>query len=160
MDTWTGGTSLWDGAAERIDSPGEYKSASSRAPACCGPHLAEPRPGPFGSGLCVSTPQPFSFTILAISPLWAQPLQRLCTHSREPTESSTFSAHRQRSVFSQSGERRWAQQPIIRRESVTNTADWPMGLASGERPHFLTPPVLPGARCAVSPLLDVQQMEL
>lgn len=74
MDTWTGGTSPYDGAAEGIDSPGEYKLANSLAPACCGPHLRAPRPGPCGSGFCVSAPQPFSSPILAISPLWARPL--------------------------------------------------------------------------------------
>ena len=52
---------------ERIHSPGEYRVASSRAPACCGPHLAAPRPGPCGSGLRVSPPHSLSFTVLAIS---------------------------------------------------------------------------------------------
>lgn len=73
----------------RIHSPGEYNLASSRAPACCGPHLADPRPGPCGSGLCVSAPQPFSLTILAISPVRAQPLQSLSARSPEPTKSPT-----------------------------------------------------------------------
>lgn len=51
----------------RIHSPGEYRSASSRAPACCGPHLAAARPGSCGSRFCVSSSQPFWFTELAIS---------------------------------------------------------------------------------------------
>lgn len=98
MDTWTGGTSPYDGAAEGIDSPGEYKLASSLAPACCGPHLSAPRPGPCGSGFCVSAPQPFSSPILAISPLWARPLQSL--YCQPGTNGIiNFSAHRQRSVF-------------------------------------------------------------
>lgn len=97
-DTWTGWTSPYDGAAEGIDSPGEYKLASSLAPACCGPHLSAPRPGPCGSGFCVSAPQPFSSTILAISPLWARPLQSL--YSQPGTNGNiNFSAHRPRSVF-------------------------------------------------------------
>lgn len=78
--SWTlepGGSSPGDGAAKEIDSPGEYKLASSLAPACCGPHLSAPRPGPCGSGLCVSAPQTFFSPILAISPLWARPLQSL-----------------------------------------------------------------------------------
>lgn len=64
----------------KIDSPGEYKLASSLAPAWCGPHLAMLRPGPCGSGFGASTPQPFSSSILAISPLWARPLQPLSLH--------------------------------------------------------------------------------
>jgi len=78
----TGGASPSDGAAQRIDSPGEYKLASSWAPACCGPHLAEARAGPSVSVLGVSTPHRFSLTILAISLLWAQPLQSLSLSAR------------------------------------------------------------------------------
>lgn len=69
-----------EGARTKIDSPGEYKLASSLAPAWCGPHLAMLRPGPCGSGFGASTPQPFSSSILAISPLWARPLQPLSLH--------------------------------------------------------------------------------
>lgn len=81
---------LRKGGAERIDSPGEYKLASSWAPACCGPHLTAPRPGPCGSEFSVAPPRPSSWTILAISPLWARPLPfNLSDHSQEPTAAST-----------------------------------------------------------------------
>lgn len=84
-------------AAEGIDSPGEYKLASSLAPACCGPHLSAPRPGPCGSGFCVCAPQPSSSPILAISPLWARPLQSL--YSQPGTNGIiNFSADAHRSV--------------------------------------------------------------
>lgn len=64
----------------RLDSPGEYKLASSLAPAWWGPHLTMLRPGPCGSGFGASAPQPFSSSILAISPLWARPRQPLSLH--------------------------------------------------------------------------------
>lgn len=149
MDTWTGRTSSLDGAAKRIHSPGEYKLASSRAPACCGPHLAAPRPGPCGSGFCVSAPQPFSLTILAISPPWAQPLQSL--YSQPGTNGNiNFSAHRQRSVFDQSSENRWAQQPISFRGDVPQKADWPIGIARGKTAFPDPTRPLWSSRCSLS----------
>lgn len=88
-----------DGAADKIDSPGEYKLASSLAPACCGPHLSEPRPGPRGSGLCISAPHTFFSPILAISPLCGPGPFNLFTLRQSGTnEVIDFSADRQRSV--------------------------------------------------------------
>ena len=82
------------GFEEEIGSPGEYKFASSRAPACCGPHLASVLPFSRCSDDPASGPHPSSFTSLAIiyfssaKPYTDRPSPSTSPHSKEaPTES-------------------------------------------------------------------------
>lgn len=123
------------------DSPGEYKLASSLAPAWCWPHLTVVRPGPCGSGFVASAPQPFSSSILAISPLWARPLQ---PHRSQPARNQR--THRLLSPQS-------PQRPLANQVRAGEGADQSAaakvlrrrrGDQSGwreERPHLSTPPV-------------------